>query len=157
METAENHITDKKAPAKETQELDMFVGKWNVEGKNLKGVPIGAEALVRGIATYEWLAGKHYLINKWSRKFDGSTHIGIGIIGMDETSATLVANHYDNIGFSRSYQVILKRLTWKFSGKNERASIEFTPDGKTFTEYWEVSADGTIWEPLCKLTGTKVF
>ncbi len=156
MQTTEKEAAAKDTPPKELEQLDIFLGKWNVEGQNIKGVTIEADSFVKGIATYEWLAGKFYLIAKWSRKFDNLSHIGIGIIGYDKSAGAFIANNYDNIGFAREYKLTSKRLTWKFSGAHERATMEFTPDGRNFTEFWEVSDDGSNWEPLCRLNGSKV-
>jgi len=156
MQTKEKEIPATNTSSKELDQLDIFVGKWNVEGRNLEGAPVGTDSSVKGIATYEWLTGKFYLVTKWSRKFGSSSHIGIGIIGFDESTGFFKVNNYDNLGFARAYKLTTRRLTWKFSGTHERATMEFTPDGRNFTEYWEVSQDGSHWEPLCRLNGSKV-
>lgn len=156
MDTIEKDIERRNSPPNELEQLDIFVGKWNVEGQNLAGAPIQADAMVKGIATYEWQAGKFFLLSKWSRKFGDSSHIGMGITGYDPARGTFTTHTYDNIGLSKAYEVTVRRLTWKFAGPHERATMEFTPDGKTFTEYWEISTDGAQWEPLCRLTGVRV-
>ncbi len=157
METLEkNTQRNGIPPAEQLRQLDIFVGKWSVEGQNLKGAPSGAGAMLTGIETYDWLTGGHFLINRWSRKFSDSSHIGIGIIGLDKSTGQLSANHFDNIGFARTYWLTNSRLTWKYTGEKERAAITFTPDGRSFEQYWEVTENGSVWLPLCRIHGSKV-
>ncbi len=157
MRTVENNVSDNHTPGKELEQLDIFVGKWKVEEQTIKGSLVDALDAVRGIATYDWLAGKFYLITKWSNKFGDDSHIGIGVIGFDQSAGIFMANHYDNKGFACTYKVTVRRLTWVFTGKHERSTIEFTPDGNTFTEFREVSDDGILWKPLCRLRGSKLY
>lgn len=154
MPTVENKVSSKQTPESELEQLEIFAGKWNIEELTAKGVINNTP--IRGIAAYEWLAGKHYMISRWSSKIGDRSDIGIGIIGFDEASGQFKVNQYDNHGLAQTFMVTFRRLTWKFTGSHERMTLEFTPDGRTFTELREISQDGISWEPSYRLKGSKV-
>jgi hypothetical protein len=157
METARINVPGSASPPEEPlRQLDIFEGKWNVEVEKLKGARSGQEEIVRGIETYDWLSGGHFMVNRWSRKVGMDVHIGIGVVGFDPSTGYFTANHFDNRGAARSYNVTVSRLTWKYMGTQERARIDFTPDGRTFVAFWEGSDDGIKWEPLYRLKGNKI-
>lgn len=148
--------TQHMEPAKELEQLIMFAGSWTVEGENLAGAPIGADTRLIGNVTYEWLPGNYFMVCRWNRHFGDATHIGIGVIGYKPDTNEFSTDNYDNLGDARTYTITAEQRTWKFTGDNERATMKFSEDGKTFSEYWEISKDGIIWHPLCDMKGTRV-
>jgi hypothetical protein len=139
------------------RQLDVFVGKWNVEGRNAPIAPNGASTNVTGVESYEWLPGGFFLICRWDRDFDdGTSHKGIGLIGFDASSGTYSSHNFGNLGFHREYQLSVRDRTWTFSGKWERATVQFGDGDKTMTVRWEVSKDSRQWKPLCDLKATKI-
>ena len=134
--------------------LNAFVGTWNVTGKNAEGAQTAAGALVTGEESYDWLPGEYFLIYRWQRRFEGNEHIGIGIIGFDMARQEYWAQFFDNLGYSRTYDVEIHGRELKYSGAWERARLLVHDDGDTMSISWERSVDG-VWLPLCDLEATR--
>lgn len=145
-------------PSEELNRLEIFIGKWIVQGQNLEAAAIGANTIVKGETNYSWLAGHYFILCRWERQFEGGQHSGIGIMGYEEDRSFLSLTNYDNLGFKRAYEVQCnsKSHTWRFTGQRERATIAFSKDGNSFIENWELLSEGSTWKPLCSLQGTKV-
>ena len=69
---------------------------------------------------------------------DNGEHQGISILGFDEEAKKLFTKSFDNLGFERKYTLENENNKWKFSGDKERATREFSNDGKSYTEHWEI-------------------
>lgn len=67
----------------------MFVGKWNLEGRQLEGI-VGPAAKVAAVQTYEWLTGGFFLIHRFEGRVGNGEAACIEIIAYDHI-ATL---HY---------------------------------------------------------------
>ena len=157
MQDFENTIEEKPiiVPTKEHTLLEAFVGKWAVEGENYPVGPNEAQTTVKGIETYEWLSGGFFILYKWDRYFGFDNHNGIGMISHDELKHTFQLNNYDNMGYAKSYQIIFENESWNFTAESERAIIQFSADGNSFSEKWEVR-DKLTWKTLCLLTGKRI-
>lgn len=143
-------------PSDELKKLQVFAGKWIVEGQNLSGAPIAPDTEVAGVQTYDWLPGHFFLVGKWDRQFDNEEHIGIGMFGFDTENDEFILTNYDNMGFTRTYHVVSYRHIWKLTGEKERATIIFSSDGQTFIEDWEILTENYTWQPLCTLKSKKI-
>lgn len=143
-------------PCDELKKLQIFAGKWIVEGQNLSGALLAPNTEIAGVQTYDWLPGNFFLVGKWDRQFDNDEHIGIGIFGYDPTTQEFNLTNYDNMGFVRDYHVSFYRNIWKFNGEKERATIIFSSDGQTYIEDWEILKDNYSWQPLCTLKSKKI-
>lgn len=139
----------------EHEQLDVFVGKWNVDGENKAGAPVAANAKVTGEETYEWLPGKFFLMYHWDRRFADNEHTGIGVIGYDASREAYSAHFFDNLGYSRKYEASVRDGVLTLTGKWERATLVVGDNGNTMSIYWERSSDGRNWLPLCDLRATK--
>lgn len=144
-------------PAKELKLLEVFVGKWNVEGENISTTPEAPHRRISGEQSYEWLPGGFFLVSGWDRRFENTSHRGLGVISFDATKNTFALCNYDNLGFARKYVMQVEGNIWKFIGEKKRGYIEFSNNGKNFRELWESSEDGNHWKALCSLKGTKVI
>ncbi|HET8964550.1 MAG TPA: hypothetical protein VFM99_11660 [Chitinophagales bacterium] len=47
-------------PSEELKKLQVFVGKWIVEGQTLSAEPISPNTEVAGVQTYDWLPGNFF-------------------------------------------------------------------------------------------------
>jgi hypothetical protein len=142
-------------PSEELKKLQIFAGKWIVEGQNLSGAPIAPNTEVAGVQTYDWLPGNFFLVGKWDRQFDEAEHIGIGLFAYDTEKKEFCLTNYDNMGYARKYEVLSYRHVWKLTGEKERATIIFSADGQTFIEDWEIM-NNFNWQPLCTLKSKKI-
>jgi hypothetical protein len=133
--------------------LDVFVGNWQIDGRNGEGAPGAANARVTGQETYEWLPGRFFLVCRWDRRFADTQHTGIAVISHDESRDAYTAQFFDNLGYARTYDAAVRGRVMTLTGTWERASISVA--GGTMMTHWERTTDGVNWLPLCDLTGTK--
>lgn len=139
----------------EHKRLHVFVGRWKVEGQNKDSAPVAPGIKVNGEETYEWLTGGFFLVSRFQHHFGDDAHIGLSTIGYDASSQSYTAHNFDNLGYARRYEISVNDKTWTFTGEFERCTLVFNDDGSK-TENWEISADGSNWQPLCEMTATKI-
>lgn len=151
-----NNNSGTKVPAAALKQLEIFAGKWKIEGKNFPDAPTSGATPVQGEDSYEWLEGNFYLIEKWKHQFEMGEHQGISVLGFDEVEHKLFTRNFDNIGYERKYIMEQENNKWNFIGDNERATRIFSSDGNSFTEHWEIKTAGEQWAPLCVMHGTKL-
>lgn len=144
-----------KTPSPKLKELEVFVGNWDVNGKNLITAPLAPDEHIKGTESYEWMDGNFYLECRWNRDFGKYSHIGLGVIGYDEEKKTFVTYNFDNLGYTRMYMFNHDGDTWKMNGEHERAMYVFSNGGNTMVIDWEVRKEGEDWKPLCHLEQTK--
>lgn len=142
-------------PSLELKRLQVFVGKWLVEGQNFAAAPVAPNSEFTGVQTYDWFPGNFYLVEKWDRQFNDDENIGIGMFGFNEEVQEFYLTTYDNMGHERIYTIDSYRHIWKFTSRNERGTIVFSSDEQTFIEDWEILKDFN-WQPLATLKCTKL-
>ena len=142
-------------PAAELKKLQVFAGKWLVEGQNFSGAPFAVNTDFTGVQTYDWFPGNFYLVGRWDRQFDEEEHVGIGMYGFNLETHELYLTTYDNMGHEKNYNIDSYRHIWKFTNENERGTIVFSSDEQTFIEDWEVFKNFQ-WQPLCTIKCTKL-
>lgn len=145
----------------ETMRLNIFVGKWNVEGKsyaegssnaNLQASFVG----MKFVQTCEWLSGGFFLVNHWDGHVGESEFNGMEVIGYDFSSQTYSSHFFDNAGNAPTYHVTVRENVWTYSGELQRATFEFSEDGNTMKTHWDwKKIEGENWLPLCDLTASK--
>ena len=135
--------------------LNVFLGRWKVEGQNKAAAPVAPNTPVVGEESYEWLPGRFFIVYYWNRHFGENAHLGIGTIGYDPVKHTYTMQNYDNMGYARTYTGGLNNGIWLFTGDNERVTIAFEGDG-TMKAKWDILSDDSDWLPLCELTETKI-
>ena len=153
MITSQNHRESEHQD--KIKQLNIFLGKWRIEGKNLPVPPNNVENEVSGEDNYAWLEGQFFIIDNWQHLAKGSDHIGITILGYDIESQEFFTRNFDNLGFERRYVLQQQDNLWNFIGSNERATRRFDNQGKTYEEHWEIFVDNK-WIPLCIMRGTKI-
>src|SRR5690606_32403003 len=91
-------------------------------------------------ATFEWMPGERFLVQRWEIPFPGAPD-GIAIIGPDPGNEGNYLQHYfDSRGVARVYRMSFANGTWKlwrdapdFSPLDfaQRFTGTFSPDGRT--------------------------
>ena len=119
----------KPAPAAEHKRLGIFVGTWNLEGRQHAG-PVGKAAEITGVERYEWLAGGLFLVHHFDSQVGGAQAACIEVIGYDPSTRTYPTHTYYNNGQSADWQLSERDETWVLTGR------------------WESSRDGVAWEPF---------
>ena len=130
--------------------LGVLVGEWRMEA-HFDGRPPTDDARVE----FEWLAGKSFLVQRWSVPVPEAPD-GIAIIGADPSNTGQYLQHYfDSRGVARVYRMTLEDHVWTLW----RDEADFSPldfrqryigsisaDGQTITGRWEICHDGTNWQ-----------
>ena len=134
--------------------LDVLVGEWDTEAL-FPGNPAAAGA---GRTTFEWLEGRHFLIQRVTAAQPDGPGV-IAIIGAGPDGA-LAQNYFDNRGVQRIYQMSLEGGVWKLwrnaPGFCQRYTGTLSTDGTTISGPWEKSPDGTAWDHDFVLTYTRL-
>ena len=114
-------------------------------------------------ATFEWLEGRRFLIQRWQVDFPAAPD-GIAIIGPGDAEGTYRQHYFDSRGVARVYQMSVEGGVWKlwrdepdFSPLEfaQRFTGTFSADGMTIAGRWEICHDGSTWEHDFDLTYTR--
>ena len=126
-----------------TEALNALVGTWTIEAKH----PAYPDVVVPGRATFEWLEGEHFLIQR-SRADHPDFPDSLGVIG--EFDGGLALHYFDSRGVHRVYEMSLIDGVWRMSrdapGFSQRFTGTSADDGDTISGLWQLSRDGTTWE-----------
>lgn len=133
MAVHNNHLVGQlpSTPYPELERLEPLIGKWHVETE------IGMD----GYATFEWMEGGFFLIQRFHFATEEETIKGIEYTGFDEDTQTLRSHMMDTQGHNFTY-------TWDIIGDNvwywfgDRDSDRFShgklsKDGKTIAGRWQ--------------------
>jgi hypothetical protein len=136
--------------------LEPFVGRWTMAAEfDPESTP------PRAVTTFEWLAGKRFLVQRWEVDHPEAPD-GIAIIGFDPTKATYLQHYFDSRGVARVYDMTFSNGVWelqRFASEpdfSQRFTGRFTDDGNSIVGAWEISRDGSGWEPDFNLTYTRL-
>jgi hypothetical protein len=144
------------APSAEIQRLHLFVGTWNTEGETHASVDAPA-VKVTGVDTYEWMAGKFFLVHRANGHMGNEELNTLEFISYDPSSQMYTCHCFDNHGNSDLFQANLRDHTWTIEGKLSRFTGIFASSGNTLTGKWEQSSDGLNWLPWMDIKLTKVL
>ena len=105
----------------------------------------------RLLATFEWLLGERFLIQRWEVSISGAPD-GIAIIGPDpEISGNYLQHYFDTRGVARVYKMSFENGVWKLW----RDEADFSPLDFSQRYTGTFSDDGKTWEHDFDLTYTK--
>ena len=139
-----------------TEALAPFVGAW----KLLAAFEDEAPADIGARASFEWLAGEQFLIERWEVPLPEAPD-GVAVIGCDGKNGSYYQLYTDERDVQRIYEMSLDNGVWKlwrdepdFSPLDfaQRFSGTFSADGETIEGRWEICHDGTTWERDFDLT-----
>jgi hypothetical protein len=138
------------------ERLDALVGEWALEAGPPGGPPWPGEAR----ASFEWLEGRTFLIQRWTVDLPEAPD-GIAIIGAGEEPDTFRQYYFDSRGVHRIYEMTLGDGVWTLSRDApdpfpQRYTGTFSGDGRTITGLWEKKEEGEDWSTDFDLTYRKV-
>jgi hypothetical protein len=133
--------------------LDVFLGEWHMEGKQLAG-PIGPAADLAAVQTFEWLEGNEFLIHRFDGHVGASRAACIEIMGFDHDTDRCRAHTFYNNGLKNVWDIErhdgawLLLGDWNMGGKSlkVRCTITFSHANTIMTSKWESSGDGKHWQ-----------
>lgn len=146
----------------EMSSLAPLVGEWDFTS-SVDGKPTG-----RGRTTFEPIEGGAFLRQtaddepaadappEWAAN---SPMPITAIIGLDDTTGTLVMLYSDARGVRRIYHMSLTDgvlKLWRDAPEfHQRFTGRFAPDGGSITGRWEMSTDGSEWDVDFEMTYTR--
>ncbi len=147
-------------PSPELQLLNVFVGKWHLEGLSYgsgqsKENPYDSSVRWSAKESYEWLPGGFFLVNNFDAKIGDAPINGMEIIGYDAASQTYPSQLFDNYGRIHLGRRSIRDGVWSYTGTEYRSTYTFRNDGDNLATHWEW-LDGADWSVLSDLEGTKL-
>lgn len=141
--------------------LDVFVGKWRVEGHSFAegqkaDDPRASAVSWVGEDTYEWLPGNFFLQHKGHAQLGTHTLISAEIIGHDKAKGGYFSHMFENAGFHPEYQGAVDGNIWSFSEASSRSRLVFSDVNRKLKIDWEWRNGGKDWLPLCDLAATRI-
>ena len=140
--------------------LEPFVGEWT-----MRAAFPGMEPMDGGRVTFEWMAGKSFLIERWEVPVEEAPD-GIALIGADpEREGGYLQHYFDSRGVARVYRMsfqdgvlTLRREEPDFSPLDfaQRFTGRFSDDGREIAGRWEIANDLKTWEHDFDLTYVRV-
>jgi hypothetical protein len=137
-------------PAKAVAALEPFVGIWDTTGTIMgpDGKPAGE---LKATDTYEWFAGRFFLIHHVDGHMGDAEVKALEVIGAGPKGTACIARSYDNAGQSEEYEVALRGSQWTIDGKTQRFRGQLTEDGRILEGQWDLSEDGSTWRPWMRI------
>ena len=106
-----------------------FIGRWNTTGR-FRDDP----RTIAGTDTYEWLAGRHFLIHRVDVRMGDEEMKSIEIIGREGDS--IVMHSFDSQGEHTVMQARVEGDSIRFEGDAMRFSGAFRDGGTTIAGTW---------------------
>jgi hypothetical protein len=149
-------------PGPEHKRLEVFLGKWNLEGQQYDGL-VGSAAKIAAVETYEWLPGRFFLVHHFDGQVGDGDAACIEIIGYDASSRTYPAHTFYNNGQANEWQGHEHEGIWTFTGDwpmadesmKVRCTIVFSNAGNVRTGKWDYSSDGSKWQTFWDVKARK--
>lgn len=150
-------------PTAAHERLNAFIGAWKTEGRQLDG-PIGPEAKINAVDTYEWLTGNMFVVHRFEGMVGESGAACIEIIGYDEANDRYPVHTFYNTGIQRSWRLRDDDGNWKLEGDwaiggriaQVRCTINLADNDGTMRSRWECRRDDGEWDTFWELEATKV-
>jgi hypothetical protein len=124
-------------------DLGLLVGEWETYAQ-WPGDPPGTS---RGLATFEWLDGGFYVLQRFCAD-NPLLPGGVAIIGAAADGA-FTQRYYDSRGVHRVYSMALNGGVWRLWRDApwfwQRYTATVGAGGATITGAWELSRDGLTW------------
>ena len=158
---AKSYSPEPHTPSAEHKSLDVFVGRWDVEGQSYAEGQSNESLQVSSVKmkfvqTSEWQPGGFFLMNRWDGRVGDAEFNGMEVLGYDAENCSYVSRFFDSAGNAPTYQVTVNDDVWTYSGEAQRATFGFSDDGNTVTIHWDWKKNGgEKWLPLCDLTASK--
>ena len=129
--------------------LNVLVGAWTTEATH----PSTGSTVVPGRATFEWLEGERFLIERsWAEHPDFPN--ALWVIG--DADKALSAHYFDSRGVQRVYGVQMRdgelRMWRDAPGFAQRFTGTLRDGGRTLVGLWELSRDGSTWDDDLAIT-----
>jgi hypothetical protein len=154
-------------PDREHERLWSIAGEWATDGHVVGDPPVP----VKGIDTYEVLAGGYFLVHHVDVTVGDQDVRAIEVIGEPASDGSgFLARSFDDQGHAEVMRVTVDdEGVFHFTGGPEiaaaaqptdasiarvRSTLRVAPDRRSMTALWERSEDGPVWQPWMNITFT---
>jgi hypothetical protein len=128
--------------------FDVLIGAWHTEATHPK-----SDGVVPGQITYEWLPGRHFLLQR-SHNDHELFPDALWVIGPREDDGEVVAEYFDSRGVRRTYGIALEdgvlRMWRDAPGFDQRATARLADE--EFEMSWEVAEEPGAWRDDLTMT-----
>ena len=131
---------DEADPRVKLQLFEALLGEWTIEMTH----PMAEDTVVRGRATYEWLEGDRFLIQRAVNDHPDFPD-SISVIGVMEGEDDLKMQYFDSRGVHRVYAVgfdgTVLTLERDAPGFAQRVAARLSDDGSNLAGVWQLNKD----------------
>jgi hypothetical protein len=131
---------DEADPRAKLEPFQVLIGEWTIEMTH----PMVEDTVVRGRATYEWLQGGRFLIQRAANGHPDFPD-SLSVIGVMEGENDLSMQYFDSRGVHRVYAIGFdgRELTLERDapGFAQRGSAKLSDDGSTLAGVWQLNQD----------------
>jgi hypothetical protein len=131
---------DEADPRAKLEPFQALIGEWTIEMTH----PVVEDTVVRGRATYEWLEGDRFLIQRAVNEHPDFPD-SLCVIGVMEGENDLSMQYFDSRGVHRVYEIGFdgRELTLERDapGFAQRGSAKLSDDGSTLAGVWQLNED----------------
>lgn len=127
-------------PREKLEPFQSLIGEWTIEMSH----PMAEGTVVRGRATYEWLEGGRFLIQRAANGHPDFPD-SLSVIGVMEGGNDLSMQYFDSRGVHRVYAIGFdgRELTLERDapGFAQRLSAKLSDHGSTLAGVWQLNQD----------------
>jgi hypothetical protein len=149
-----------QVPGNPAKQLEPFIGEWSM----VADFPNAPTTDLRGRTVFEWMAGGHFLVQRWEVPHPAAPD-GLAIIGFDPDRETYRQHYFDSRGVARVYEMTFDGVLWRLWREtadfspldfSQRFTGTFSDDQRSINGSWDTSDDGARWKHDFDLGYTKV-
>jgi hypothetical protein len=131
---------DGSDPRAKLEPFEALIGEWTIEITH----PMVEGTVVRGRATYEWLEGGRFLIQRAANEHPDFPD-SLSVIGVMEGENDLSMQYFDSRGVHRVYAIGFDgtelTLERDAPGFAQRCRAKLSDDGSTLAGFWQLNED----------------
>ena len=131
---------DEADPRVKLEPFEALIGEWTIEMTH----PMVEDTVVRGRATYEWLEGDRFLIQRAVNDHPDFPD-SLSVIGVMEGEDDLKMQYFDSRGVHRVYAVgfdgTVLTLERDAPGFAQRVAARLSDDGSNLAGVWQLNED----------------
>ena len=132
---------DEADPTAKLEPFQALIGEWAIEMTH----PMVKDTVVRGRATYEWLEGGRFLIQRAANEHPDFPD-SLCVIGVMEGETEPSMQYFDSRGVHRVYAIGFDGTELTLERDNpgfaQRGSAKLSDDGSTLAGLWQLNQDG---------------
>lgn len=140
------------------ERLAVFLGDWHAEGTSYGGEDQSPDNPHAGATPWSsnhsarWHSGGYFIVQDERANGPFDT---LSLMGWDAEAGRYFARSIENRGFARDYSMTIEGRSWTLTEEHERATYEFSEDGRSQEISWEWKP-GEGWLPLCDRTAHRI-